>query len=359
MINAAIKKDASMPTTIPARLRARLVCYNELIPCTNAFIDARSPGSEFKENFTIIGPGVAENPNQHVHIREPHGFNIGGARQPPACTNSLHSHDSAEVFIIHHGRWRFFWGEYGDGGEVFLNPGDTISIPVDVFRGFENIGDEIGFMFAVLGGDDPGRVHWAPHVIEKARGYGLVLLESGRLVDTTLGERIPDDDVVVRPYTAQEIAHIRVPTAQEMQRNVALANELVCEVESPLASAGVEDAAVIVSGSGTGESVSAAPISSAHDFSIRRISLQAGCQTRQYTINTCEVLLVQRGSLVWHDASSEPATAVPLNEGDTFSAPARTTRWLSATTDAEVFVVRRHNATLQVNTRNHAAAVQT
>jgi hypothetical protein len=85
---------------ISISLQQRLVRYAELRPCTNAFIDARSPGSDQKENFTIIGPGVAENPHQYVHIREPHGFNIGGARQPPGCTNSMHSHDSEEVFII-------------------------------------------------------------------------------------------------------------------------------------------------------------------------------------------------------------------------------------------------------------------
>ena len=49
-------------------IESRLVRYSELKPCTNAFIDTRSPGSDKKENFTVIGPGVAENPNQHVHI---------------------------------------------------------------------------------------------------------------------------------------------------------------------------------------------------------------------------------------------------------------------------------------------------
>ena len=66
-------------------LQTRAVRYEELKPCINAFIDSRSPGSDKKENFTIIGPGVAENPNQHVHIKIAHGFNIGGARQPANC----------------------------------------------------------------------------------------------------------------------------------------------------------------------------------------------------------------------------------------------------------------------------------
>ena len=85
------------------RLLDRVVRYADLEPCYDAFVDCRTPGSEAKENFTIIGPGVSENPAQHVHIAEPHGFNIGGARQPPGCVNSRHSHNTAEVFVVHTG----------------------------------------------------------------------------------------------------------------------------------------------------------------------------------------------------------------------------------------------------------------
>lgn len=46
----------------PQSLADRLVRYDALVPCLNAFIDTRSPGSEAKENFTIIGPGVSEIP---------------------------------------------------------------------------------------------------------------------------------------------------------------------------------------------------------------------------------------------------------------------------------------------------------
>ena len=76
------KVDPEPPRGCP--ICPRLVRYRDLLPCTTAFIDTRTPGSERKENFTIIGPGVAENPEQHVHITLAHGFNIGGARQPPA-----------------------------------------------------------------------------------------------------------------------------------------------------------------------------------------------------------------------------------------------------------------------------------
>ena len=57
----------------------RIVRYGELKPCKTAFIDAHTPGSDQKENFTIIGGGVSESADQHVHISIPHGFNIGAA----------------------------------------------------------------------------------------------------------------------------------------------------------------------------------------------------------------------------------------------------------------------------------------
>ena len=157
MDHAALPENA-----LEELLAARLVRYADLKPCTTAFIDTRTPGRQEKENFTIIGPGVAENPDQHVHIEKPHGFNIGGARQPPGCINSQHSHETAEVFIIHKGTWAFYLGPNCEDGEVVLQPGDTISIPVHVFRGFKNVGEDVGYMFAVLGGDDPGHVTWGP-----------------------------------------------------------------------------------------------------------------------------------------------------------------------------------------------------
>jgi quercetin dioxygenase-like cupin family protein len=177
----------------PLEMESRIVRYGELQPCKTAFIDAHTPGSDQKENFTIIGGGVSESPDQHVHIAIPHGFNIGAAGQPPRCRNSLHSHRTAEVFFVLKGRWRFFWGRWGDAGEVVLEEGDIINIPTGIFRGFENIGTDYGMIMAVLGGDDAGGgVTWAPQVIEDAQAHGLVLGENGKLYDTKKGQSLPD-----------------------------------------------------------------------------------------------------------------------------------------------------------------------
>ncbi|MCA0907055.1 cupin [Ruegeria marisrubri] len=176
---------------------SRIVRYGELQPCKTAFIDAHTPGSDQKENFTIIGGGVSESPDQHVHITDKIGFNIGAAGQPPKCRNSLHSHTTAEVFFVAKGRWRFFWGRYGTAGEFIAEEGDIFNIPTGIFRGFENVGEDYGMIMSILGGDDAGGgVTWAPQVIEDAQAHGLMLGDNGVLYDSKLGQELPHN---VRP----------------------------------------------------------------------------------------------------------------------------------------------------------------
>ncbi len=220
-------------------LADRIVRYGELIPCRTAFIDAHTPGSDQKENFTIIGGGVSESADQHVHISIPHGFNIGAAGQPPKCRNSLHSHRTAEVFFVLSGRWRFFWGRWGTAGEVVLEKGDIFNIPTGIFRGFENIGEDYGMIMAILGGDDAGGgVIWAPQVIEDAEAHGLALAETGKLYDTKAGDALPEGVAPMVKLTEAEANAFPEPTTREVVGGyvrrywdmVALADKTPCPV---------------------------------------------------------------------------------------------------------------------------------
>jgi mannose-6-phosphate isomerase-like protein (cupin superfamily) len=326
------------PACTIEEMRRRLVRYEELRPCTNAFIDTRTPGSDHKENFTIIGPGVAENPDQHVHIRIPHGFNIGGARQPPGCTNSQHSHDTAEVFVIQQGKFRFKTGEHGSSGHVDLGPGDIISIPVRAFRGFDTLGDETAFMFSVLGGDDPGRVLWAPYVFEAAREYGLVLLRSGRLVDTRAGESIPADDPPATPTTAAEVARLTEFDSAAIAACTIRRADFVATRTGPFAHlAGVAEHP-LVGGDSKAERIEAGRLSWPHGFHVRALHLTAGAHIPMHARAEEEVLLMHRGRLQlrWSDGELE------LGPGDTLTVPKQLPHSYTAigSTGTEVYVVR-------------------
>lgn len=302
-------------------LEARVVRYRDLIPCRNAFIDTRTPGSDAKENFTIIGPGVAENPEQHVHITEAHGFNIGGARQPPGCINSQHSHDTAEVFVVHTGQWRFTFGERGEDAHVDALPGDIVSFPTHAFRGFENIGEDTGFLWSVLGGDDPGRVLWAPQVFEMAAEYGLVLLESGALVDTNLGQRVPEGSKPM-PVTSREvIARLRRMRPEDADEVIARAPR------TPVA--GEE----LVIGPG-------GQLPPTEGFTVSRLTLAPGQASPSLNLRHAEVVFVQRGGaeLCTHEAG------VTLGEGDTMTIPAGLARSYRALEDGTELIVVRGTA---------------
>ena len=290
-----------------AAMEDRVVRYTDLRPCYNAFIDTRSPGSEAKENFTVIGPGVSENPDQYVHIAEPHGFNIGGARQPPGCVNSQHSHDTAEVFVVHSGTWRFDLGEHGDDAQVELHPGDVISLPTGMFRGFTNIGEDSGYLFAVLGGDDPGRVLWAPEVFDMAAQYGLVLLENGQLIDTVAGQRVPADARPMPRTSSAQVDALHRATAHEAARLVWRARD----------GGTAPNAVTPVIGRH-------AALSWPHPFTLDRIDLDTGA-TLDATVAAPEVLFVQSGDMTvsWADGS------LTLGEGDTMTVPVGLDRRLS------------------------------
>lgn len=309
-----------------------LVPYDDLVPCTTAFIDTRTPGSKEKENFTIIGPGVSENPDQHVHITRPHGFNIGGARQPPNCVNSQHSHDTAEVFVVHSGLWAFTSGEHGTDGRVILHPGDTISIPTQCFRGFENVGDSSGFLFAVLGGDDPGRVTWAPHVFDQAQSYGLVLLENGALVDTAAGEVVPADVAPMPKTTTQTIATLRTVDNSALEACVVRASNIERMPKLGNFEAGVDEHLLI--GSSDDEP---APLAWPHGFQLHHLALEAGASTPWYQQSQEEVFLVQSGSVTIDISGHE----LVLGAGDVFTAPINGKRCLTnhAAKRCEIYVV--------------------
>lgn len=306
MCAAATPIDPPAPATakpLADILRSRLVRYGDLIPDRNAFVDTRNPGSEAKENFTIIGPGVAENPAAHVHIREKHGFNIGGARQPPGCINSQHSHETAEVFVVFSGHWRFGFGVDGDEGAVDAAPGTIGSVPTAMFRGFTNTGDTPGFLWVVLGGDDPGRVLWAPTVFDMAERYGLALMADGTLVDRAAGGVVPEGAALMPRTTAAEIA--ARPTPPPARLASCFVTPDAAAPAGPLAAAGIDDRLIIGPG---------APIGWPHGFTVARLRVDGG-RTLRHAHEAPEVLFCAEGSITVH-IMGEPLV---MAAGDTLS----------------------------------------
>ncbi|MFT4671958.1 MAG: quercetin dioxygenase-like cupin family protein [Pseudohongiellaceae bacterium] len=306
--------------SVTDELKPFILRRSEIVPCKTAFIDARTPGSDKKENYCLIGAGVAENPEQVVHINTPHGFDVGAARQPKGCKNSHHSHDTDEVFVVHQGQWKFTWGEDGSDGETVLNSGDTISIPTQLFRGFENVGDDNGFLLSVLGhlpNGTPGHVTWAPYVFEQAKQYGLVLLQDGRLIDTHAGQPIPDDQPLYIPISGEQLETFSRLTLEDMSKNVCRNAEFVTENTEGLSNNHGAQEFSVIGGQTDSECMPAGKISRPHNFQLRRLMLEPGASIPKHQRQEHEVIFVHRGSLKVTTASG----SFTLGTGDLFTCP--------------------------------------
>ena len=181
----------------------RLAKFEDLVPSTLPFVEGKLEGHKERKNYSIVGPGVTEDSKQFVKIAMPHSFNLGAVSALPKNGSGLHSHTTAEVFIIYSGKWRFYWGAEGKD-ETLLSAGDIISMPTNMFRGFENAGNKEGLIFVVLGGDDPGIITWVPSVLEKAKQTGMALLNDNSLIDLSIND-IPKNKSLLEPISSEEI----------------------------------------------------------------------------------------------------------------------------------------------------------
>ena len=281
-------------------MRERFIPFSGLRYTTEAFIDYRIPGCHPKYNYALIGPGVSQNPNQPVSLRERHGFQVGGVSMPHGTTNPSHMHFTCEVFMCVRGDWRVLWGFNPDPLSAALGTLDIVSVPTWIYRGFTNVGVDDGFMFTALGGDDTGGILWGPTTLEAAAREGVLLTEDYRIVDAARGETLPEGARLLQPMTPAEIAALRVWTPEEMARRVVRFADLRWSadalLDAPLAGCGGAVAPVI--GLGISQDRDAqAPVVNAHGLSIEWLRLPPGGGVSRHRLSDKQVLISVRGDL--------------------------------------------------------------
>lgn len=302
-----------------ASAQARAIAREDMVACRLAFIDCKLPGSDLKENYSMIGPGVTQSDEQVVNLREPHGFNIGAAAMPGGVTNNLHLHFSAEVFFIHSGLWKFRWGSDELAGELQAGPGDVLSIPTWIFRGFSNVGDEHGWIFTALGGDDTGGIIWHPDVLSAAAGHGLFLGRDNTLMHGAPGQ--PPAGELIEPLNPADMAALPRYAPAQMRQRVVAAQERDWSAGALLGARACELAPVI--GHGMSEDrAQAAPISNPHGFSVDWLRLAPGGATGRMRLREKQVLIVMQGEadLVLNGPGRE--VVLRLREQAVYSVPA-------------------------------------
>ncbi len=310
------------------QLRSRFIPFSSLRYSTEAFIDYRIPGCAPKYNYALIGSGVSQGDKQPVSLREKHGFQVGGVMMPPGVTNPPHMHFTAEVFICTRGRWNLHWGFNPERHEVVFEPGDICSVPTWIYRGFQNVGEEDGFMFTALGHDDTGGILWAPQTLRAAQEQGLHLTEDYQIVDERAGQ-VWDDRTMRRlqPMTSQEIDALEVWTPERMAGRVVRFRDLSWSrhalLDAALPGCGAQIAPVI--GHGMSQDLhQTPPIGNAHGHSLEWLRIPPGGSVSRHRIAAKQVLIAYRGrvELAVGDAAARFTLAGTGTTWDSYAMPA-------------------------------------
>lgn len=308
----------------PDLATSRLIRREDLVACSLAFIDCKTPGSTLKENYSIIGAGVTQSEDQVVNLEELHGFAIGAAAMPNGVTNNLHVHYTAEVFLIFRGEWLFRWGENGRDGELVGRAGDIVSMPTWIFRGFTNIGPDDGWIFTALGRDESGGVIWDPNILRGAAEHGLYLTRDNMMVDTSTGAAKPEDAKLMPPLTPEVIATFRQYSADEMRARITTADERAWSDRALLCAAlpGMRAELAPVIGPGMTEDKLASPkVTNPHGFSVEWLRIAPGQTVGPFRTDPKQVFIVYEGGVEFSLDGSGERSRVTANAWDTFAMP--------------------------------------
>jgi len=277
-----------------AELERRIIRPEDFVADAEAFVDVRLPRSKGKLSYSMIGPGVSQNAAQAINLAEPHGFGIGAAAMPHGVVNNPHLHYTAEVFICTSGNFRMSIGEHGEQS-LDLSEGDIFATPTWVFRGFENIGDDDGWLFTVLGGDETGGIIWAPHVLRAAAETGLYLAADHSVVEVN-GSEPPTG--LLSALTPEQLLHTDRYSDAQLAERMVRRSELDWHRHGLASSVleGHRSAIAPVIGHGMTEHRGhQAPVSVAHGFSVEWLRIAAGAETGMHRHDDSSVLLIVDG----------------------------------------------------------------
>ncbi|WP_420620079.1 cupin domain-containing protein [Candidatus Poriferisocius sp.] len=304
----------------PQDFARRVIQPADFMADTEAFVDVRLPRSRGKASYSFIGPGVSQNTDQTVNLTEPHGFQIGAASMGHGVVNNQHLHFTAEVLICTRGQWRVNIGEHAEQ-QLEISPGTVFSAPNWVFRGFENIGPDDGWLFTVLGGDDTGGIIWAPDVLRDAAQTGLYLKADYSLLDASNGE--PPEDVIL-PLDPELLSGVDDYSDDELAARTVAKEDLQWSASALLSSvlSGHDTALAPVIGYGlTEDRHHRAPIATPHGFSVEWLSIAPGASTGIHRHGHSQVVLIDEGH--WEIAVNRGDDAISASpaEGSVVSIP--------------------------------------
>lgn len=167
----------------PEEMRRRVVTEDDR-DFRPAFIDATLPGCG-AEIAPVIGFGITQNREHVTPITNPHGFSIEWLRMKPGQKVSPFTLADKMVLIVRKGAMRL---RLNDGGDVVIDLAawETYSIPADVVRSVEALGEGDAEALVVVSGDHRKRPVFGDDILAQAMAAGFSLDAGGYVAKAEL-----------------------------------------------------------------------------------------------------------------------------------------------------------------------------
>lgn len=143
---------------------ARVARFADRKPDAGAFPDLKQQKGQRSVSYVLSPDGLGG----PAPIQQPHNFHLSISTLSKGIRPTVHSHPYNEVFMPLNARFRLFWGEELTES-IDLEPFDVVSVPAGVFRTFENLDQQDGYMVAIFdhGGDPHTGIVVPKEVFEK------------------------------------------------------------------------------------------------------------------------------------------------------------------------------------------------
>lgn len=107
--------------------------------------------SQNSQSYLLIGDTSGNHPEYEGIIKDSHNFQIVKVHAFPGTGMKPQVHDYVAALFPMSGKWRIYWGTDQETieGEMVIEEWDLISIPSDLWYGYENVGTEEGWMFVI------------------------------------------------------------------------------------------------------------------------------------------------------------------------------------------------------------------
>ena len=165
-------------------MRTRVVTAGERDWSSHALLDAALPGHA-SALAPVLGYGMTQDRDQAPKVTNPHGFSSEWLRIEPGNRVGAYAVDAKQVLMVYGGTLGVVLNEDQDV-RVEAQAWDSYSVPANVWRTLEAVGDTALELVVMTAGDARPKLHWSPAIVEQAAAKGWATDASGFIAERDL-----------------------------------------------------------------------------------------------------------------------------------------------------------------------------